>query len=81
MQKMNGKTLKIEIASCGGHDRIDCASFNKALNAWARKRRIEWPNSFKRPGQYQAAPADSNFATGEQTGTSQRGARGGSSAV
>jgi len=52
MKKMNGKTLQIEPATCGGHDHIDNHSFNAALNLWAKRRGIEWGNSFKKRLRY-----------------------------
>jgi hypothetical protein len=45
---MNGKTLEIEPGTIGC-EQLDCAAFNRALNAWAKRRGITWDNPFRRP--------------------------------
>lgn len=45
---MNGKVLEIEPGTVG-YQQLDCAGFNRALNAWARRRGIPWESAFRRP--------------------------------
>lgn len=45
---MNGKILEIEPGTIG-YEQLDCAAFNRALNAWAKRRGIPWENPFRRP--------------------------------
>jgi hypothetical protein len=48
MKKMNGHVLEIEPGTCG-EGRINNAEFNAALNAWARRRGIDWGSPFRKP--------------------------------
>ena len=48
MKKMNRLTLEIEPGTIG-YQQLDCAAFNRALNAWAKRRGITWESAFRRP--------------------------------
>jgi hypothetical protein len=47
MKKMNGLPLEYEPGTIG-YEQLDCAGFNRALNAWAKRRGISWDSPFKR---------------------------------
>ncbi len=51
MKKMNGRTLEIEPGTIG-YEQLDCAAFNRALNAWAKRRGITWESPFRKPLQF-----------------------------
>lgn len=42
MKKKNGKVLDGTI----GTENINCADFNRSLNAWAKRRGIVWESAF-----------------------------------
>ena len=46
---MNGHTLEIEPGTIGC-EQIDSAAFTRALNAWAKRRGLDWSSPFRRPG-------------------------------
>ena len=48
---MNGKTLEMEPGTIG-YEHLDCAAFNRALNAWAKRRGITWEIPFRKPLQF-----------------------------
>jgi phage-related protein len=48
VKKMNGKVLEIEPGTVG-YQQLDAAGFNRALNAWAKRRGIPWESHFRRP--------------------------------
>ena len=48
MKKMNGLPIEIEPGTIG-YEQLDCVSFNRALDAWAKRRGIVWGNPFRRP--------------------------------
>jgi hypothetical protein len=45
---MNHHVLEYEPGTIG-YEQLDCAGFNRALNAWAKRRGIRWDSPFKRP--------------------------------
>jgi len=45
---MNGKILEYEPGTIG-YEQLDCAGFNRALNAWAKRRGIVWDSPFRKP--------------------------------
>ncbi len=45
---MNGRTLEIEPGTIG-YQQLDTAAFNRALNAWAKRRGIRWESPFRKP--------------------------------
>jgi len=47
MKKMNGRPLEYEPGTIGC-EQVDCAAFNRALNAWAKRRGFVWDSPFKR---------------------------------
>lgn len=47
MKKMNGLPIEIEPGTTG-YEHLDCAGFNRALNARAKRRGIDWENPFRR---------------------------------
>lgn len=47
MKKMNGMPIEIESGTIG-YEQLDCAGFNRALNAWAKRRGIDWSSPFRR---------------------------------
>jgi len=48
---MNGRPLEIEPGTIG-YEQLDCAAFNRALNAWAKRRGIPWESPFRKPLQF-----------------------------
>jgi hypothetical protein len=48
---MNGRTIEIEPGTIG-YQHFDAAAFNRALNAWAKRRGITWESPFRKPLQF-----------------------------
>jgi hypothetical protein len=48
---MNGRILEYEPGTVG-YEQLDCAAFNRALNAWAKRRGIRWDSPFAKPFDY-----------------------------
>ena len=48
MKKMNRLPIEIEPGTIG-YEQLDCGGFNRALDAWAKRRGIVWGNPFRRP--------------------------------
>jgi hypothetical protein len=47
MKKMNRLPIEIEPGTVG-YEQLDCGGFNRALDAWAKRRGIVWGNPFRR---------------------------------
>jgi hypothetical protein len=43
MKKMNRRPIEIEPGTVG-YEQLDCVGFNRALDAWAKRRGIVWGN-------------------------------------
>jgi hypothetical protein len=46
MKKMNRRPIEIEPGTVG-YEQLDCVGFNRALDAWAKRRGIVWGSPFK----------------------------------
>jgi hypothetical protein len=47
MKKMNRLPIEIEPGTVG-YEQLDCVGFNRALDAWAKRRGVVWGNPFRR---------------------------------
>lgn len=47
MKRMNGHILEFEPGTIGCQQ-IDAAAMNRALNAWAARRGLQWDGAFRR---------------------------------
>lgn len=45
---MNRHTLEIEPGTIG-YQQFDAAAMNRALNAWAKRRGLNWESTFRKP--------------------------------